>query len=162
MTEIADLQARLKQALDQIALGVVKLESPRSGEQVDMEEVAALREALVAEKATCAQLEERLRTQSDKVSRLEIDLLATQERVTQELEAAEDQAGKLRRTNTQLSQSVQALREAAEGGVVEAHLINQAMVSELEGLRVAREGDRAEMDALLGQLRPLLKDEQNA
>ena len=49
-----------------------------------------------------------------------------------------------------------------EAGVSEPHLVNQAMMSELEGLRVAREGDRAEMDAILGELKPLLEEPSNA
>ena len=38
----------------------------------------------------------------------------------------------------------------------------QALVSELEGLRKTRDADRAELDAIVASLKPLLKEARNA
>ncbi len=160
MTEIAALQRRLRDALDSIATGVDVLQAPVP--QVDAEELSRLQDALAAEQEANAQLEERLRSQREKMERMEREQRTAIGRLKQELADGEIQTQRMRRTNTQLRQSIQSLREAAETGVVEPHLINQAMMSELEGLRVVREGDRAEMDAILGELKPLLEEGQDA
>ncbi|MDF0601440.1 hypothetical protein P1J78_11910 [Psychromarinibacter sp. C21-152] len=162
MTEIAELQRRLSEALERIGGGVEALEAPRAAPAADPEELRRLTEALEAEKELTAQLEVRVRAQKEKTERQGRELQTEIDRLKQELADAEIQAQRMRRTNTQLRQSIQALREAAEEGVAEPHLINQAMSSELEGLRVAREGDRAEMDAILGELKPLLEETRDA
>jgi len=69
---------------------------------------------------------------------------------------------KLKQANQKLRQSLQDLRETAAEGATEPDLINQAVLSELEGLRAARDGDRAEMDAILGELKPLLEERSDA
>ncbi|WP_172295614.1 hypothetical protein [Pseudoruegeria sp. HB172150] len=162
MTEIAELQRRLREALERIAGGVEELEAPSSGAQIDPEEFARLQEGLQAEREASAQLEERLKSQREKLEKIERQSKLEIDQLKRELGDAEIQAQRMRRTNTQLRQSIQALREAAEAGVTEPHLINQAMMSELEGLRVARDGDRAEMDTILGQLKPMLEEARDA
>lgn len=162
MTEITELQQRLRNALQRIGTGIEGLEAPAPAPAVDPAEIDRLNEALAAEQEANAQLEERLRAQREKMERMEREQRALVDRLKQELADGEIQAQRMRRTNTQLRQSIQTLREAAETGVVEPHLINQAMMSELEGLRVTRDGDRAEMDAILGELKPLLEGAENA
>lgn len=162
MTEIAELQRRLREALERIGGGIDGLEARRPAPSVDPEELTRATEALEAEKELTAQLEERLRAQKRKIETSAREAQTEIDRLKQELADAEIQAQRMRRTNTQLRQSIQALREAAEDGVTEPHLINQAMMSELEGLRVARDGDRAEMDAILGELKPLLEEKNDA
>lgn len=169
MTEIAQVQARLHAALDRIGAGLVTLEAPAPEPEVDPAAMDALQEALSAERAAVAEqkdlvaeLETKLTEQADVLARQERDHQIAIDRLKQELQDTEIQSARMRRTNTQLRQSIQALREAAEAGVTEPHLINQAMMSELEGLRVAREGDRAEMDAILGELKPLIEEDANA
>lgn len=162
MTQIEHVQRRLREALESIGSGIEDLEQARPGPAADPAEIARLQEALEAEREANAQLEERVRAQKDKAERQGRELQAEIDRLKQELADAEIQAQRMRRTNTQLRQSIQALRESAEEGVSEPHLINQAMMSELEGLRVAREGDRAEMDAILGELKPLLEEKSDA
>lgn len=173
-TDIANLQRRLGAALERIGSGVEQLERPRpTGPAIDPDAHARLQEDLRAERETNAQMEERLRAQRDKIDRMEREhqqALAEAERghrealdrMRQELADAEIQAQRIRRTNTQLRNSIQALREATEAGVAEPHLINDAIMSELESLRVAREGDRAELDAILGELKPMLEEGHHA
>jgi chromosome segregation ATPase len=174
MVEIADLQRRLAEALARIDAGVAGLEPPRvEAPAVDPAELEAAREALAAEREANAQLEERVRVLKERLDSRVAEVTETAERrsrelrveidrLKQELADGEIQAQRMRRTNTQLRQSIQALREAAETGLTEPHLINQAMSSELEGLRAAREGDRAEMDAILSELQPLLEERTDA
>ena len=71
MTEIAELQRRLREALEQIGSGIEDLEAPQPAPAVDPDEFERLTEALAAEKLATAQLEERLRAQREKIERLE-------------------------------------------------------------------------------------------
>jgi hypothetical protein len=48
------------------------------------------------------------------------------------------------------------LRAANETGVGEPHLINKAMMAELEALRAVRSSDRAEVDAIIAELEPIV------
>lgn len=160
--DIAELQRRLREALDRIGNGIEGLERARPAPAIDPADFARLEEALAAEKEANAQLEERLRAQREKLDRQDREHQTQIDRLKQELADAEIQAQRIRRTNSQLRQSIQSLREAAEAGVTEPHLINQSMMSELEGLRLARDGDRAEIDAILTELKPMLEETQNA
>ncbi|MDJ0824519.1 MAG: hypothetical protein QNJ16_03335 [Rhodobacter sp.] len=162
MTDITELERRITAALDRIGAGVDQIASAPAEPQVDPDEVQALRDALEAEKTANAQLEERIKalhTQLDgKVGDLEQKLGAAE---AGRRDAA-SQAAALRKANQHLQSSVQGLRDAAAGGVTEPHLINQAMTSELEGLRALRDGDRAELDAILSELKPLLGEARDA
>ncbi|MDJ0627237.1 MAG: hypothetical protein QNJ44_03165 [Rhodobacter sp.] len=162
MTDIAELERRITAALDRIGNGVGQLAAAPAEPAADAAEVDALREALEAEKTANAQLEERvksLHTQHDAEVRALEDKL--KEAVSSGREAM-SQAAALRKANQHLQSSVQGLRDAAASGATEPHLINQAMTSELEGLRALRDGDRAELDAILSELKPLLKEASDA
>jgi hypothetical protein len=50
-------------------------------------------------------------------------------------------------------------RSSAKAGVSELHLVNKAMMAELRALRATRAADAAEMDVILGELRPILQQE---
>jgi chromosome segregation ATPase len=177
MSEIAELERRITSALDRIGAGVEKL-GPRGAvpvasdtssaeKTVDAEaasgaEVDALREALASEKVVSAQLEERIKALRE---RQEAQITALKAQVDELKTAAREATNKLqqsRSTNQQLQTALQSLRQAGADAMPEPHLINQAMMSELEGLRSIRDADRAEMDAILGSLKPLLGEESNA
>lgn len=150
MSEIEELHSRIMSAMDRVARGLEGLDKP-SGDDVD-----ALKEALVAEKATNAQLTEQ------------VDALGAQQATA--LEALDAQAAarmegldldiqRLRRANGQLSEACEALRAANTEGVGDTHLINQAMMAELEALRAARAAEIAEADEIIAALTPLLEAE---
>jgi hypothetical protein len=177
MSQIEELQGRIMAAMDRIAQGVDALsvrapeaqeapEAPAQGAAAeDGGEIARLAEALDEERLVTAQLEERLK--------------ALKARHAEELAEARDAAGatappagpdvgrleaelhRLRKANDQLRESNAALRAANEEGVGEPHLINKAMLAELESLRAARGADRAEADAILAGLLPLLDQAQD-
>ena len=166
MAEISDLEQRINQALDRIGVGLDAVAGASSGN------IEALQDALDAEKMANAQLEERLRTLNekheaemrelrssleDRVSQLEGAL----EALTEESSGTKAQARALRQSNQRLQASLQTLREESATGI-EPHLINHAMMSELEALRASRLSDQAELTAILGTLKPMLEETQDA
>ncbi|HCQ66550.1 MAG TPA: hypothetical protein DIU07_16005 [Rhodobacteraceae bacterium] len=156
MTEITDLQARITAALDRIGTGLEGL-GPGGGADGSAE-VARLTEALEEERTANAQLEERVRTIKEKQDGT-VQVLADEvERLRALLAAEEETVARLSRVNGELRANNTALREAIAHGVAEPHLVNKSMMVELEALRTAQEADRAELDAVLGELNALVAD----
>ena len=182
MSEISELEARLSQALHRIAEAVRRPTVPseegamlgaeveRLGAQVATlradndaatDEIARLTQALEEEEQVTAQQKARnlaLHGQLDEameaaaeVSRLRADLVARDALATQ-----------FRRVNAQLRQNNMALREANARGLPDAHLINKAMLIELESIRASREAERAEIDAVMAELQPLVGEGADA
>jgi chromosome segregation ATPase len=77
----------------------------------------------------------------------------TDEEVLQRLDTELQQ---LRLANEQLRTSNAALREANAEGLGDAGLINAAMAAEIDGLRAAQASDKAQVNAVLARLEPLL------
>lgn len=63
---------------------------------------------------------------------------------------------RLRRTSRLVRGTAQMLREAAEKELSDPSLINQAMAAELENIKAMRAAEIAEMDVIVGALRPML------
>jgi len=151
MSELADLERRITDALDRIGTGLEKMTAPAPApEAADSGEMAALSEALDAEKTANAQLEERLKT-----------LRAQSEARAKE---SEDEVGALKaaasETEVQLAKAQQDLR-ASESAQTDGAAL-KAMEDELQGLRKVRNADRAELDGILAGLKPLMEDQTNA
>ena len=161
MTDITELERRITAALDRIANGLSEL-----GGQVpanaDEAELATLREALDEERTANAQLEERVkairRKQEKLVGRLQNEVAELSEQIAKHA----DDAHRMEAVNAQLRSNNQALRQANENGVADPDLINAAMVAELDSLRASRGADRAELDAILGELKPLVEGRTDA
>ena len=160
MTDISELERRISAALDRIRSGVDGMASAPA--EPDTSALDALREELDAEKTANAQLEERVKALRQQSESARADVETQLEAAKSAAMEARNEVQQLRKTNQHLQSSLQALREATAAGTSEPHLINQAMQSELDGLRSARDGDRAELDALLGELAPLLKEGSDA
>jgi uncharacterized protein (DUF885 family) len=157
MTDISDLQARITAALDRIGSGLEALD--RAGEpQEEGGEVERLSAALEEERTANAQLEERVRAIKDKQDSSVTALEAEVGRLRDLLEAQELTASRLARVNTELRSNNAALREAISAGLAEPHLVNKSMMAELEALRAAQGADRAELDAVLDELGPLVAE----
>ncbi len=155
MSDLAELERRISAALDRIGQGVEVL-SAAAPDPEQEGRVAELEAALEEERLANAQLEERVKaikerqdttveTLNEEVSRLR-DLLAEEEIAV----------GRLREMNGALRDNNEALRAAISAGVAEPHLVNKSMMAELEALRAAQTADRAELDAVLGELGPLV------
>jgi chromosome segregation ATPase len=155
MTDITELQARITAALDRIGSG---LESLSRAAAADSDEVSGLKEALEEERTANAQLEERVRAikarQDDTVEKLAAEV----DRLRGQLETEETAVARLMRVNAELRRNNAALRGAISEGVAEPHLVNKSMMTELEALRAAQAADRAELDAVLGELGPLMAE----
>ncbi|WP_371224516.1 hypothetical protein [Roseovarius sp. 2305UL8-3] len=153
MSQIDELQGRITAALDRISQG---LEAAGSSGGADAEELAALQQQLDDEKTVSAQLEERNKRMKAHLDEIEAATKSARDEQRQTMQKLDSELQGLRRANQQLRDNNQALREAVEAGVAEPHLINKAMLAELEGLRAARNADRAETDAVMGELTRLL------
>ena len=154
MSQIDELQSRITAALDRISQGLEG--QAQAGGGADASEIEALQQQLEDEKTASMQLEERLKHLKSKLEEAEAASARAQEEHSGALKALDGELQSLRRANQQLRDNNKALREANEAGVAEPHLINKAMLAELEGLRAARNADRAETDAVLGELTRLL------
>lgn len=153
MSEFENLDQRLQAALERIEKGVA---NQTTSQGIDPEEVNRLKAALAdAERAT-SEADDRLAAQKadhhQALARLEEGLQA--QRQTGMVLDAELQ--RLREVNQQLTENNRALREACESGQVDAALINQAMLAELESLRAARAAEKAEIEAAMAAIEPLL------
>ncbi|MCG6901780.1 MAG: hypothetical protein LJE68_03780 [Rhodobacter sp.] len=157
MAEMSELERRITAALDRISEGLGGLGAAASATVADEAELQALREALEAEQTANAQLEERVKTLHDQHDARVTALEAQMNKLQSGAQEAKAQVQQLRKTNQHLQASLQTLRQQAAAGI-EPHLINQAMMSELDGLRSVRDTDRAELDEILGALKPLLKE----
>jgi len=153
MSQIDELQGRITAALDKISQGL-EARGPAGG--ADAEALAELRQQLDDEKTVTAQLEERNKRMKAHLDEIEAEAKAARDDQHKEIKKLDADLQSLRRANQQLRDNNQALREANEAGVAEPHLINKAMMAELEGLRAARNADRAETDAVMGELTRLL------
>jgi hypothetical protein len=148
MSEIQDLQTRLSEALARIGAALAVPAVPP-----DDPEKRQLAEALEAEKVVSHQLEARVTALHEKADVLEQEVM----RLKADLAARDALTQQFRRVNAQLRQNNLALREANGRGLADAHLINRAMLAELESIRASRDADRAEIDAVLAELDPLLE-----
>ena len=122
-------------------------------------DVSELRRQLDEERTANAQLEERVKTlkhrQDGKLNDLENAVADGRKRAVK----MDRQLQRLRQVNAELRQINDQLRQAIEAGISEPHLVNKAMMAELEALRATRAADAAEMDTIMGELRPILQQE---
>ncbi len=169
MTDVSQFEGRITSALDRIAAAMDGMGAAGTAAQTADGDAAALREALEVERTANAQLEERVKairdTQDTQVKTLEDRVAALEAQVeasAQDLAARDAELHRLSQVNTQLRDNNQALREANETGVGDPNLINDAMQAELASLRARRDADRAELDAILGELKPLVEGTANA
>ena len=158
MTEITEFQARITAALDRIGAGLDGLNAGPAHALQDSAEIARLSEALDEERTANAQLEDRVRTIKEQQDGTVEGLAGEVDRLRALLAAEEETVAKLARVNADLRANNTALREAIAQGVAEPHLVNKSMMAELDALRTAQEADRAELDAVLGELNALVAD----
>ncbi len=153
MSDISELERRIKAALDRIGTGIERLGGDEAG---------AMAEELAAERAANAQLEERVRAIKE---RQETQVAALQDEVGSlraMIEETDSDLRRLRSVNAELRKSNTALREANAKGLADADLVNAGMKAELDALKSLQDGNRAEIDRALSYLEPMLKEAANA
>lgn len=159
MSDMTELARRLSAALERIGAGVEALGSGAADDTTtSTDDGAELREALEAERATNAQLTERVRAIKDKQETMVSALEAKVAQLSQQLDRAGAELQRQKRLNNDLAEANRALSDAATKGVAEPQLINKSLQTELEALRAARAAEMAEMEEILSELKPLIGD----
>ena len=142
------------------------------------QEVARLKSQLEVAQNTAATEKETLEVRIEELETANAELIGRLEggdasgEVSANMEAAPEEAGEmlvrldtelqqLRLANEQLRTSNAALREANAEGLGDASLINAAMAAEIDGLRAAQASDKAQVNAVLARLEPLLAGAPN-
>lgn len=159
MSDIEDLERRIRAAFDRIGQAVDGLGSvaaPGDGEQM------SLQQALQAERDAHAQLAERLRAVKDREAAQSAETADTISRLTRDLDTQGLELQRMRKTVVQLRETLRSLREVQAGAVADPQLVNKAMLAELEALRATRLTEIAQMDEILAELHPLIKEMQDA
>ncbi len=123
----------------------------------------AIEKAVQAREAVETELSEA-RTAADAVKKANADKQDDNVKTSVDLEKKRDaiaklsvRLGRMRRTSRQLRGAVQVLRKAAAENQTDAAMINQSMAAELEDLKAMRAAELAEMDLIIGALRPMLE-----
>lgn len=163
MTDVKQIESRLSRALDRISAAAGKLAAPAPAATpmpppaapADTD-VARLRAELEAERAKTAQLSERVNAvrhrQDSSVTSMERRLA----RMTEQLDLQSLEMLRLKKANSKLIEANRQLREGVEAQVIEPSAINRSLVAELEALRSERASELAEMEDVLGELKPLI------
>jgi predicted RNase H-like nuclease (RuvC/YqgF family) len=155
MSELAELERRITDALSRIDVGIARLmdgaSQPASG---------ALHEALEAERATNAQLAERLKALRARETRGEIPALEAKiAELTRQLDEQGLELHRMRKATIQLREALRAITEQTDGAA-DGSVINKAMLAELEALRAERSSEAQEMAELLAELMPIIEGEK--
>ncbi|MDE3028282.1 MAG: hypothetical protein KGH84_07785 [Paracoccaceae bacterium] len=171
MNEIVEFERRISLALDRIGKGAESLHhiataaknnfAMPEGEHPAIAEVERLTEALEAERGANAQLTARVRALHEKQGATpeedaRVDTLARQ------LDAQGVELQRLKQSNVQMRETMQAMRDAMAKGIHDPALVNKSMAAELEALRATRAAEIAELDGILLELKPLIGEGSDA
>jgi len=128
--------------------------------QVDPAANAALETALEEERTANAQLAERLRQLRSRSEARIAALGQDMDRARVQLAEMDAALQALRTTSGDLRDQVAGLRAAVTMGVAEPELINRALLAEVEALAALSAADRAEVDAIVAELKPLVGEDR--
>ncbi|TVP73825.1 MAG: hypothetical protein EA339_02150 [Rhodobacteraceae bacterium] len=156
MSTVSDLENRLGRALDRIAKSAAALgiAAPQ-----DRTELDALTRQLDVERAKNAQLSERVNAVRQRQETSFTTLEKRLARMTEQLDLQSLEMLRLKKANTKLIEANRQLRDSVEAKIIEPSTINRSLVAELEALRAERAAEMAEMEDVLGELKPLISPE---
>jgi DNA repair exonuclease SbcCD ATPase subunit len=180
MQDMAELERRIAAALHRIGEGIETLTSaataapsalPSQDHAADAERIQHLQEALSAERHTVAALREQLEAQAVQApapapepnaapDEDRTELLNRIEKMTAQLDVQGLEIHRMRKTVVQLRENLRGLRRAQTANLADPEQINRAMMAELEAIRVTRLSEVAEMDEILTELTPLIKEDR--
>jgi hypothetical protein len=163
MSDLAAYERRITAALDRIArrieAGATAAKAgaqPRKPDAPTEATIAQLRAALEKERATNAQLSERLASarqrQDGQLGQLERRVA----RLTEQLDLQSLEMLRLKKANARLMEANAALRETCVQNFPDHQLINRSISADLEALQAERRAEMAEMEEILSELRPLV------
>jgi chromosome segregation ATPase len=165
MSDLAAYESRITAALDRIARrieagGAAAKPLPKPDAATEAT-IAQLRDALEKERATNAQLSERLASarqrQDGQVGQLERRVA----RLTEQLDLQSLEMLRLKKANSRLMEANAALREASVQNFPDHQLINRSISADLEALQAERRAEMAEMEEILSELKPLVAAESH-
>lgn len=159
MSDLAEYERRISAALEAIGAGVEALAKPAPDQGSAEAELVDLRAKLEEEKVANAQLEQRIRKLKRHKDRDAAGQAEALESQNAKIASIDKELQHLRQVNGQLRDTVAKLRDANSEGVADPHLINKTMLTELEALRAVQAADAAEVDAILEELAPLMKED---
>lgn len=155
MTDISELEGRIAAALDRIAWSIESQPAAAPAVQPEPAEPdSELVEELEIERATNARLVASREKHVARIERLETRVL----RLTERLQGAETENKRLEGVITSLSQNNALLRAANSAHQGAGETADQSVVAQLEDLRATRARDLQEMEDILAELAPLVKE----
>lgn len=163
MTDLVELERRIANALNRLEAGIDRLRSDTPAPQPEgdsAEDVANLQAALEAERASNAELSDRVASLRARDPRQEIaGLEAKIAELTRQLDVQGLELHRMRKSTIQLREALRAMNE--EGvAQAEGNVINKAMLAELEALRALRASDAQELSELVAELLPIVGEEE--
>ena len=167
MQDMIELERRITDALNRIGAGIEGLAAPApasAAAAADDGTVARLQAELAAERETSAALRRDLAAAQSAapppaVEGDEAALRARIEQMTRQLDVQGLEMHRMRKTMVQLRENLRGLRRAQAANVADPEQINRAMQAEVEAMRVARLSEVAELDEILTELTPHIREE---
>ncbi|MCC5961769.1 MAG: hypothetical protein JJU09_01470 [Rhodobacteraceae bacterium] len=155
MSKGSELETRLGRALDRIARSAQGL--GRASEVTTATQTDELQAQLDAERRKNAKLSERVNAVRQRQDSSFATLERRLARMTEQLDLQSLEMLRLKKANTKLIEANRKLREDTEANVIEASTVNRALLAELEALRAERAAEMAEMEDVLGELKPMIE-----
>jgi DNA repair exonuclease SbcCD ATPase subunit len=159
MTDIAELERRIRFALDRIAKVTERAAIAAPDANHD---TATLRAELEAEREANAKLTERVRAIKDRQDSAVTTLERKLSRTSEQLDVLGLEVQRLRKANQQLTEANAALRETRIADMTDPSAINRSLAAELDALRADRRAELAELEDVLAALAPLVGDNAHA
>ena len=163
MSDLAAYERRITAALDRIARRIEAGAPPPSAAPPppkaaaeDAATITQLRASLEKERATNAQLSERLASARQRQDGQMAQLERRVARLTEQLDLQSLEMLRLKKANTRLMEANAALREAYVENFPDHQLINRSISADLEALQAERRAEMAEMEEILSELKPLV------
>lgn len=148
MADISELEQRIKAAMDRIAYSVDTIASGPAAPSAD------LLEELEIERDTNARLVEAGQQNLARTERLETRVA----RLTARLEFLDTENKRLQAVMGALRDTNKQLRAANASGDAAPDAINTALAAENDALHAVRAADLAELDEILSEIAPLVKE----
>jgi chromosome segregation ATPase len=149
MSDIVEYERRIAAALDRIAKSAAgRTNAAPEGADID------LVEELEVERATNARLVTSREKNVARIERLETRVM----RMTDRLEAADVENRRLQNVIAALRDNNAKLRDANAEHQGAGETVNAALAAELDNLKAARSADLAELDDILAQMAPMMKE----
>ncbi|WP_298256623.1 hypothetical protein [uncultured Litoreibacter sp.] len=148
MTDVTELEQRIMTALDRIEYSAGQITSAPAAPDED------LAEELEIERDTNARLVETGQQNLARIERLETRVA----RLTNRLEAVDTENKRLSAVMGALRDTNKALRAANAEHLGAEAVINDDLQAENDALSAAREADLAELDDILSEIAPLVKE----